>query len=178
MTPPEKRRRKATVRKNMRFTPETIEQVTAWCQSTGVSFSAGAETLIKNSLGQPMAEAMVPAVVSAVRRAILHQSNRLSKLWSFAAVEAGVAARLSGISAKLAIRRLITDEMFGFLEDSGLTIEQIVFSHESDDRVGDEEEALTLYRDVRAKARTQVAHDIKVPIDLLLQHLLDKDREE
>lgn len=177
-TPPDKRRRKATIRKNIRLSPDTIEDVTAWCQSNGASFSAGAETLLLMSLGKPAAEYVVPAIVSATRRAILHQFNRLSKLWSFAAVESGVAARLAGLSAQLAIRRLVFDESFGFMDDPDLTAEQIVFSHDSDLRVGEEEEALTLYRDARAKARTQALRDIKIPMELLLNHLQDTRRED
>ncbi len=178
MTPPDKRRRKATVRKNIRLTQETIDEVTAWCERTGISFSAGVETLIKNSLGKPMAEAMVPAMVSAINRGILHQSNRLSKLWSCAAVEAGVAARLSGLTAQLAIRKLVTEDMLGCLADPELTAEQIVFSIDDDTRVGDELEALTLYHDARAKARMQAVREVQVPMDLLLSHLHDEKRED
>ncbi len=178
MTPPDKRRRKATVRKNIRLTPETIASVTAWCQANKISFSAGLETLVKTSLGQPMAEAMVPAVVSSVRRAILHQSNRLAKLWSYAAVEAGVAARLAGVAARLAIRKLVTEDIGCFLVNPDVTAEDIVFNTESDEVVGDELEALTLFKDVRAKARTRSARNVQRPIDLLMQHLRDGDLED
>jgi hypothetical protein len=104
MTAPEKRRHKDTIRKSVRLTPETAAAVDAWCRANQTSFSGGLETLVKVGLGEPVAQAMVPAVVNAVRRAILHQSNRLAKLWSFAAVESGTApfgdadtARLAGV---------------------------------------------------------------------------------
>jgi hypothetical protein len=100
----------------------------------------------------------------------VHQSNRLAKLWSFAAVESGTAARLAGVSARLAIRRLVMEEMFG-VDDAELPAETLVLGGESDAIVGDEERALALYHDIRTRARLASVHSLREPLAMLVTHL-------
>ncbi len=90
------RRHRHTAPKYIWLTDEARDAIHGWSKSQGISFSAGIETLARIGLGQPLDQAMAPALVSVVRVEVQRQMHRLASLLATNAIEAGVSARLSG----------------------------------------------------------------------------------
>ena len=93
----------STAPKKVWLTNATREQVQAWADAQGTSFSAALETLARIGLGQAPQDAVAPALVSVVRREVQQQLHRLASLYAATAIDAGVASRLAG-AAVLALR--------------------------------------------------------------------------
>ncbi len=87
-------RLEGTVRKNVRLTPATLARVQGWADANGVSFSAALEQLALIGLGEAPQLAVLPTVISAMRREVQRQAHRLAALTAAAAVESAVTARL------------------------------------------------------------------------------------
>src|SRR3984893_8511643 len=93
-------RRQHTTRKHIRLTRGGQEAIQSWADGRGISFSAALESLARIGLGQPIDEALAPALVSIVRVEIQRQMHRLASLLAANAIEAGVSARLSGAALR------------------------------------------------------------------------------
>jgi len=162
-------RRRATVRKSIRLTPKTCEAVEAWCARNQVSFSAGLETLALTGLQEPAAEAMIPAVVSSVRLALLHQFNRIAKLWAFAALESGIASREAGVLLRLVIRNMAIAHPDDFLT--------VLF--EPDSAEGEVEgKAWDAYQHMRSRIRIDTVEKLRAPLDALVVSEPETAQEE
>ena len=93
-------RRQGTIGLCVRVTQDGREEVRAWAEAHGVSFSAALESLARLGLGQSVEEALAPALVSVVRVEVQRQLHRLAALIAANAIEAGMAARMSGASLR------------------------------------------------------------------------------
>jgi len=93
-------RRQHTTRKHIRLTRNGQEAIQSWADARGISFSAALESLARIGLGQPIDEALAPALVSIVRVEIQRQMHRLASLLAANAIEAGISARLSGAALR------------------------------------------------------------------------------
>jgi hypothetical protein len=89
-------RRQHTTRKHIRLTRDGQEAIQSWADGRGISFSAALESLARIGPGQPIDEALAPALVSVVRVEVQRQMHRLASLLAANAIEAGVSGRLSG----------------------------------------------------------------------------------
>lgn len=87
-------RREGTVRKNVRLTPTTLERVQTWAEANGVSFSSALEQMALIGLGDAPQLAVLPTVISAIRREVQRQAHRVAALTAAAAVESAVTMRL------------------------------------------------------------------------------------
>ncbi|HEX5501892.1 MAG TPA: hypothetical protein VFW96_04685, partial [Thermomicrobiales bacterium] len=85
--------RAPTVRKTVWMTEEAIACVQAWADAQGITFSAAVEALARLGMRQAPAEAVAPALVSAVRQEIRGQARRIAGLLAASAIEAGTASR-------------------------------------------------------------------------------------
>ncbi len=88
-------RRKGTVKKNVRFVQETLDEVEAWAAQNGTSFSAALDSLVRTGLGQARDQALAPVVASVVKREISQHYDRLIRLLLYNIVESGTAYRLA-----------------------------------------------------------------------------------
>ncbi len=93
-------RRQNTAPKRVWLTHETRESVQTWADAQGVSFSSALDTLARIGLGEAPSQAVAPMVVSAVRTEVQRQTHRLASLLAAAALEAGIAARLTGATLR------------------------------------------------------------------------------
>ena len=88
-------RRKHTVKKNVRFTEETLTLVEQWAERNGVSFSAALDSLCRLGLGQTQDQALAPIVTSVVKREITSHYDRIIRLLLYNIVESGRAYRMA-----------------------------------------------------------------------------------
>jgi hypothetical protein len=100
-------RRVGTIPKEIRLTEEGLQAVQAWADQQGMSFSAAIETLARLGLGQAPQDAMLPAVVSVIRREIGSNYDRIIKLILYNIIESGIAARMASAGVKTLWERLV-----------------------------------------------------------------------
>jgi hypothetical protein len=93
-------RRRGTIEKKIRLTPETYEAVEQWATENGVSYSAAVDTLCRLGLGQSPAEAVAPVVVSSIRREIASTYDRIIRLTLFNIIESGIASRMASVAVR------------------------------------------------------------------------------
>lgn len=89
-------RRVHTLPKKIRLTKAGHDAIAAWATAHDVSFSAAVETLCRMGMGEPLMEALSPALISTLRREIQRQYDRLIRLLLYNIIESGAAARLAG----------------------------------------------------------------------------------
>jgi len=93
-------RRRGTIEKKIRLTPETYDAVEQWAKDNNVSYSAAVDTLCRIGLGQPPAEAVAPVVVSSIRREIASTYDRIIRLTLFNIIESGIASRMASVAVR------------------------------------------------------------------------------
>jgi hypothetical protein len=90
-------RRRGTIPQRVRLTPEVIKLIDDYQAKHQIpSFSAAAESLIRQGLQQAPAEVITPVIVSVIRQEI----GRLVRLQIYNIVETGVAQRLAGATLR------------------------------------------------------------------------------
>lgn len=103
-------RRRETVKKNVRLTAKGIEDIQAWADQNGLSFSAALETLANLGLGKDVNNAMLPAVLSLTKSVIRSEYDRLIRLVLYGIVESGFSARMASASLRTQVGDLQTFE--------------------------------------------------------------------
>lgn len=91
-------RRRGTIPQRVRLTQEITDLIDDYQKQHKIaSFSATIEYLARLGLEQSPAEALGPIVVSAVRKSMRQEIERLIKLQVYGIIEAGVAQRFAGM---------------------------------------------------------------------------------
>lgn len=146
-------RRKGATPKRICLTEEGIAVVQRYAEANCTSFSAAIETLARLGAGEPAATAMVPMLVSVVRRAVLNQMNRFAKLAATAAIQSGMATNLVGAALRIALQ----DRAQAHPKD----FEDTIFEIATDDP------AEAVYREIRRDARLRIVRSLREPLEEL-----------
>jgi len=101
-------RRKDTIKKNIRLTEKGRNEIQAWADDHGVSFSAAIESLANIGMGKPLDEALAPVILSLIRRTIHSEYDRLIRLVIYGIVESGYAARMASAAVRQQVKDLDT----------------------------------------------------------------------
>ncbi len=95
-----RRRAESTAPKRIWLTEDGRDQIQAWADEHGMSFSAAIETLAKLGMGEATEVALAPAILSIIRQELGSSHARLVRLILYGIIEAGIANRMASAAVK------------------------------------------------------------------------------
>lgn len=117
----QKRRRDSQLKvsKHVHLTPEGEAQIKQFAKENDTSFSAAIEMLALTGMEVDTVQSILPFILESVHRSVRSAFNRMAKLSSAAAIEAGASREIASVTLLQQLnllRRLYPDEYEGMMQ--------------------------------------------------------------